>query len=205
MNQHPHRPYSRRRSASRAAIPAVALALCVGLALTACAVDEGVVPALAGSSTELGVAGDPRTPENGYLEFGETLSPFDEHLPAISRLDPDLLAAVQAATTAATADGFVMVITSGWRSAELQQALLDAAVTKYGSLDEARKWVNTPERSTHVTGNAVDIGYTDANSWLSQHGARYGLCQTYANEMWHFELATEPGGVCPPQLPDAVG
>ena len=205
MNQHPHRPYSRRRSASRAAIPAVALALCVGLALTACAVDEGVVPALAGSSTELGVAGDPRTPENGYLEFGETLSPFDEHLPAIARLDPDLLAAVQAATTAATADGFVMVITSGWRSAELQQALLDAAVTKYGSLDEARKWVNTPERSTHVTGNAVDIGYTDANSWLSQHGARYGLCQTYANEMWHFELATEPGGVCPPQLPDAVG
>jgi D-alanyl-D-alanine carboxypeptidase len=65
--------------------------------------------------------------------------------------------------------------------------------------------VNTPELSAHVTGDAVDIGPTDADSWLSQHGADYGLCQIYANEMWHFELATEPGGTCPAQLPDSAG
>jgi D-alanyl-D-alanine carboxypeptidase len=56
-----------------------------------------------------------------------------------------------------------------------------------------------------VTGDAVDIGPTDADSWLQQHGDRYGLCQTYANEMWHFELATEPGGTCPPGKEDAAG
>ena len=60
-----------------------------------------------------------------------------------------------------------------------------------------------PELSRHVTGDAVDIGYTDADSWLAQHGARYGLCTTYANEMWHFEVATEPGEDCPPMLPDS--
>nr|RZI36672.1 hypothetical protein BJQ95_00888 [Cryobacterium sp. SO1] len=49
------------------------------------------------------------------------------------------------------------------------------------------------------------IGRTDADSWLSQHGADYGLCQIYANEMWHFEFATEPGGDCPEQLPNAAG
>ena len=65
--------------------------------------------------------------------------------------------------------------------------------------------MSTPELSRHVTGDAVDIGYTDADSWLSQHGARYGLCQIYANEMWHFELATDPGGVCPEQKLDAAG
>ena len=76
---------------------------------------------------------------------------------------------------------------------------------EYGSLEEARKWVSTPELSAHVTGDAIDIGYTDADSWLMQHGADYGLCQIYSNEIWHFELATTPGGDCPPQLADASG
>ena len=31
----------------------------------------------------------------------------------------------------------------------------------------------------------------------------YGLCQIFANERWHFELATEPGGACPPMYPDS--
>ena len=84
-----------------------------------------------------------------------------------------------------------------------QQSLLDAAVTHYGSGAEARRWVNTPEKSTHVTGKAVDIGPTAADLWLRRRGNRYGLCQIYANEMWHFELATKPGGICPPPIADA--
>jgi LAS superfamily LD-carboxypeptidase LdcB len=129
---------------------------------------------------------------------------LDDHLPTIAKLDPQLRQAVQAAATAAEADGVEMVVTSGWRSAAYQQALLDDAIINYGSLEEARKWVSTPELSAHVTGNAVDIGYTDANSWLSQHGANFGLCQIYSNEMWHFELATVPGGTCPVQQTDAT-
>ena len=150
-------------------------------------------------------ADQPFSADSGYLPFGGTVSPFDEQLPIIANLDPALRAALQDAATAASDDGVEMVVTSGWRSAEYQQALLDDAVKKYGSLVEARKWVSTPELSAHVTGDAVDVGYTDADSWLSQHGDDYGLCQIYANEMWHFELATRPGGFCPAQRQDAAG
>jgi LAS superfamily LD-carboxypeptidase LdcB len=96
-----------------------------------------------------------------------------------------------------------LIITSGWRSVRYQQSLLDAAIAQYGSEAEARRWVNTPERSTHVTGKAVDIGPTAADLWLRRHGNRYGLCQIYANEMWHYELATKPGGTCPRPIADA--
>ena len=46
----------------------------------------------------------------------------------------------------------------------------------------------TPETSSHVSGDAVDIGPSAARSWLSAHGAGYGLCQVYRNEPWHYEL-----------------
>jgi D-alanyl-D-alanine carboxypeptidase len=189
---------------TRHIVVAFAAASVVVFGLAACVATEGGtrMPAgLAGLSSD----GDVHTAENGYIAAGESVSSFDEHLPTIARLDPGLRAAVQAAETAAKADGFEFVIASGWRSAAYQQALLDEAVITYGSYDEARKWVNTPELSKHISGEAVDIGYTDANSWMSQHGADYGLCQIYTNEMWHFELATEPGGECPAQLGDSAG
>jgi LAS superfamily LD-carboxypeptidase LdcB len=96
-------------------------------------------------------------------------------------------------------------VTSGRRSAAYQQELLDEAVRRYGSLGEALRYVASPDTSSHVTGDAVDLGPTQADDWLIRHGADYGLCQTYANEMWHFELATAPGGTCPAPRPDAAG
>ena len=42
-----------------------------------------------------------------------------------------------------------------------------------------------------MSGDAVDIGPADATAWLSEHGAAYGLCQTYSNEPWHYELRAE--------------
>jgi hypothetical protein len=65
------------------------------------------------------------------------------------------------------------------------------------------QWVATADTSAHVSGDAVDLGGSDATAWLSQYGAGYGLCQIYANEPWHFELrshAMEQG--CPPMYPD---
>ena len=131
-------------------------------------------------------------------------APFDLDTPAVANLDPDLLAAVQAAARDAQADGVPFTITSGWRSRAHQARLFAEAVAKYGSEEEARRYVATPDTSAHVTGDAVDIGPTDADSWLSQHGADYGLCQTFANEIWHYELATTPGGVCPAMLADGA-
>ncbi len=128
--------------------------------------------------------------------------PYDVDDPTIGNLDADLLDAVQAAASDARDDGVPMSVTSGWRSREQQQRLFDEAVDEYGSEEEALRWVSTPDTSAHVTGDAVDLGPTDAMSWLSQHGAAYGLCQTFANEAWHYELATTPGGECPEMLPD---
>ncbi len=84
-----------------------------------------------------------------------------------------------------------------------QQELLDRAISTYGSQQAARRYVSTPEKSAHVKGEAVDIGPTAADNWLARHGSEYGLCQTYANESWHFELSTTPGGICPQMIADA--
>jgi hypothetical protein len=80
--------------------------------------------------------------------------------------------------------------------------LLRDAVEKYGSEEEAARWVATPFNSPHVAGQAVDLG-RPARAWLAEHGAKYGLCQIFANEPWHYELrpeAIEQGP--PPMYPD---
>ncbi|WP_066373176.1 M15 family metallopeptidase [Herbidospora mongoliensis] len=141
--------------------------------------------------------------DDGFVADGAHISPFDTRLPAIAELDPALLRAVREAARDAATAGVPMFLTTAWRSERYQRQLYEEAITKYGSEQEARRYVSTPERSHHVTGDAVDVGPTDADDWLSRHGAEYGLCQTYANEIWHFELATTPGGACPPMRPDA--
>ena len=134
----------------------------------------------------------------------QMLSPWDVANPAVGNLDPALLIAVQQAAGAAAADGVTMTITSGWRSPAFKQQLLDDAIATYGSLAAARQYVQVPERSRHVLGQAVDMGGVGADQWLIANGQRFGLCQIYANEVWHFELANDPAGVCPPLLPDAA-
>lgn len=136
-------------------------------------------------------------------EIPDGQATLDDDLPAITGLDPALAAAVREAAADAAADGIDFWITSGWRSAAYQQDLLDQAVRQHGSLEAARRTVSTPELSRHVTGEAVDIGPTEGAYWTIQHGAEYGLCQVYANEVWHFELLTEPGGTCPALLEDS--
>ena len=68
---------------------------------------------------------------------------------------------------------------------------------------EAARWVATADTSAHVSGDAVDIGPSDAAAWLSEHGAEYGLCQIYGNEPWHYELRPEAiDHGCPPMYAD---
>ena len=134
----------------------------------------------------------------------QMLSPYDVADPAVGNLDPALRIAVQQATVAAAADGVTMTITSGWRSPQFQQQLLDDAIATYGSFAAARQYVQTPERSRHVLGQAVDMSGVGADQWLIGNGPRFGLCQIYANELWHFELATDAAGNCPLLLPNAA-
>ncbi|MFB9368521.1 M15 family metallopeptidase [Kitasatospora albolonga] len=151
------------------------------------------------------IGGGSSGPEDGAVPAGTRLSPFDDGAPAVGKLDAALLAALRKAATDARAKGIEVGVTSGWRSRDYQQGLLDRAVVEHGSLDRARRFVNTPDSSTHVAGKAVDVGPTDAAYWMAQYGPRYGLCQVYSNEVWHYELLTTPGGTCPAMLPDAAG
>lgn len=140
---------------------------------------------------------------DGVVPDGQSLSPFDESTPAVTRLDPVLLSALRRAADDAVAEELDIRINSGWRSARYQEQLLDEAVVLYSSREEAARWVATAETSAHVTGDGVDVGPFDAAYWLSLNGSEYGLCQIYANEPWHFELrpdAIDDG--CPPQYSD---
>ena len=121
----------------------------------------------------------------------------------MANLDPALLGALRRAATDAADDGVVLYVDSGWRSPEYEEQLRREAISKYGSEHEAARWVATPKTSAHVSGDAVDIGRSDATAWLSRHGARYGLCQIYGNEPWHYELRPEAARRgCPPMYAD---
>jgi zinc D-Ala-D-Ala carboxypeptidase len=141
----------------------------------------------------------------GYLPDGQTISPFDATNPVIAWLDPALLAAIEKAARAAEPDGVGVQITSGWRTKGFQQRLFDDAVRTYGNVGAAQQFVASPDASRHVVGKAVDVGPVDADNWLIRNGSRFGLCQIYANEIWHFELAVDQNGGCPPLRPNAAG
>jgi zinc D-Ala-D-Ala carboxypeptidase len=123
---------------------------------------------------------------DGAVPDGTTV--FDDQIPAVANLNPALLGALRQATTDAAKDGVEFVVDSGWRSPAYQEQLLLEAVSTYGSQAAAARWVAPPATSAHVSGDAVDLGPSAATAWLSHHGARYGLCQIYANEPWHYEL-----------------
>ena len=116
---------------------------------------------------------------------------FDNAYPGVARLNPRLLQTLRNAATDAARDGVEIYINSGWRSRSYQAQLLSEAVSQYGSEEEAARWVATADTSPHVSGEAADVGPSDAATWLSQHGADYGLCQIYRNEPWHYELRPE--------------
>jgi zinc D-Ala-D-Ala carboxypeptidase len=142
---------------------------------------------------------------NGWLPDGRTFSPFDTSVQPIARLNPLLLKAVQDATRAAAAQNVNIVITSGWRSRGFQQRLFADGIRQYGSPEAASEFVASPDVSKHVLGEAVDIGGDGASEWMIRNGSRFGLCQIYANENWHFELATDAAGTCPPLRANAAG
>jgi zinc D-Ala-D-Ala carboxypeptidase len=138
---------------------------------------------------------------DGAVPDGATV--FDDHIPAVANLDPELLGALRQAATDAADDWVEFFVDSGWRSPEYQNQLLREAVSEYGSEEEAARWVATANTSAHVSGDAVDIGPRDATAWLSEHGAEYGLCQIYSNEPWHYELRAEAiDHGCPPMYAD---
>jgi len=137
----------------------------------------------------------------GAVRDGVTV--FDDEVPAVAELDPDLLQALREAAADAAEDGVAFHVNSGWRSPAYQDQLFGQAIAEYGSEEEAARWVATAATSPHVSGDAVDIGDSEATAWLSDHGAGYGLCQIYDNEPWHYELRSSAAhDDCPARYAD---
>ena len=208
---HPRPPRARRRR--RIATVAVALAAIVILVFAvqqslsvAFAETPGARPSpAAGDAPADGISGSVIAPSeaDGVIRDGDQPTVFDVDRVAVGNLDPALLAALQMAASDAERDGVTLRVNSGWRSPALQERMLQDAIVQYGSESEARRWVATPETSEHVTGDAVDLGPLPALDWLVQRGWRYGLCQIYANESWHYELRPEAvDDGCPELLAD---
>ena len=168
---------------------------------------DAAVPGRPGAAPPEGA--DPRDrPQRGAVGAADGVVPdgttvFDDEIPGVARLNPALLSALRRATTDAASDGVELDVTSGWRSPRYQEQLLREAISQYGSAKEAARWVGTPTASAHVSGDAVDIGPSDATAWLSKRGAKYGLCRIYGNEPWHYELRPDAiGHGCPPIYAD---
>jgi len=122
--------------------------------------------------------------------------------PELADVDPTLRHAMEAAMRDASGQGVRLRVVSGGRSLAEQRELYDKAITEHGA-ENASQWAVPPDQlSAHVKGLAVDVGPVDGAAWLRTHGVRYGLCQVYANEPWHFER-TAKNGVCPPLVRDA--
>jgi D-alanyl-D-alanine carboxypeptidase len=194
------------RGSRRSRAVAVAALVLLALALAGPVILSGARDGVGGAITRLagrGPLADPG-PQDGYVRVGGSLSPWST-APAVARLTPPLRRAIRRAAVDARADGVALRVNSGWRSARYQEVLLRRAVRTYASEAEARRYVLPPGRSEHVAGKAVDVGPPAAAAWLALHGGALGLCRTYANEAWHFELAAAPGRPCPRPKASAGG
>lgn len=126
-----------------------------------------------------------------------------------SRIYPDL----QRMFDAMRADGLNPEVTSGYRTRDEQQQILDDKIIVYTNEgmsrsqaeDEASQWVAAPGTSEHELGLAVDVnalGASDADAnqqvydWLAAHAWEYGFTLRYpdgasdvtgnAFEAWHY-------------------
>ena len=182
-----------------AALPVVILAIAaaLGYQLLASSPSTAASPIAVLRSEHRGPLGE----ADGAVPDGTTV--FDDEIPGVAKLDPALLGALRRAARNAEGDGVEFLVASGSRSPAYEEQLRRQAIAKYGSEQEAARWVATPRTSAHVSGNAVDIWPSDATAWLSEHGAEYGLCQIYRNEPWHYELRPEAiDHGCPPMYAD---
>lgn len=111
--------------------------------------------------------------------------------------------ALQALITAARVDGLADPLlrpVSGFRDPARQARLWQEALARYGSPQEARKWVAPPGGSAHQSGRAIDFYLGGRNSstnvaqlrnlpayrWLVANARRFGF-YPYEREPWHWE------------------
>lgn len=119
-------------------------------------------------------------------------------------LDAEAAAAWTEARQAAADEDVTLCLNDGKRSRTQQQEIYDDYLRRYGE-QTADELVLTPDKSSHVTGFAIDVQPAAAYRWLQATAGSLGWCRIYDNEPWHFEYRA--GYVtkgCPDRLPEPV-
>jgi hypothetical protein len=118
----------------------------------------------------------------------------------LHRLAAEAWRALVSAARAAGLRAPLLLPVSGFRDPRHQQRLWNAALARYGSAREARKWVAPPGGSAHQSGRAIDFYLGSSNSsrnvsrlratpayrWLVANASRFGF-YPYSREPWHWE------------------
>ncbi|MEC3981324.1 D-alanyl-D-alanine carboxypeptidase family protein [Amycolatopsis sp. H20-H5] len=121
-------------------------------------------------------------------------------------LRQDVLAGFTRLREAAGKQGVRLCVEDSKRSRGQQQREFDSAVKRFGSKDQASRYVLSPDQSMHVKGIAVDVQPLASAAWVETNGRALGWCRRYQNEKWHFEYDTNyVTGGCPALLPSATG
>jgi len=103
-----------------------------------------------------------------------------------------------------------IMVVSGWRTYELQEALFNNSAARNG-LDHANRFVAKPKGSEHHTGYAVDLwscnkgdylDYIEPYTWITDHCNDYGFILRYekdkepitgiGEETWHYRYLGLP-------------
>lgn len=102
---------------------------------------------------------------------------------------PDVAAAFDRMAAAASRDGLVLIVSSGFRS-DAEQAALFAE-------NPDPRWVAPPGQSLHRCATELDLGPETAYGWLAANAARFGFVQRYSWEAWHYGFEEGPAPCSP--------
>lgn len=114
---------------------------------------------------------------------GEYPGPFE--LRQGKPMRPDTARAFDRMAAAARKDGYVLSVTSAYRS-DVEQAALFAA-------HPDPKWVAPPGKSLHRLGTELDLGPNAAYPWLLANSERFHFTRRYPWEPWHFGYTLNAG------------
>jgi hypothetical protein len=102
---------------------------------------------------------------------------------------PDVSAAFDRMSAAATAAGFALIVNSAFRS-DAEQAALFAA-------HPDPTWVAPPGHSLHRCATELDLGPESAYGWLAANASHFGFVQRYSWEAWHYGFDRPPAPCSP--------
>lgn len=153
---------------------------------------------------DYGAGGRPRH----YPEVSDLVDVGPNLVGRMQRLTPECAQRWQTMCEAASADGIILLLVSGFRSFDYQAGLIEKKLAAGQAIGEILKVNAAPGFSQHHSGRAVDVATpgsrplteeferSGAFAWLSQHAATFGFSMTYPRnnddgfiyEPWHWAL-----------------